>query len=376
MSRPLLRTGAGLAFLALAATQARAQGIQSLGAGTHFQGFRFERTLGIEVANLLLTPVAYRLRLGKSLDTDLYAAYARGAVQANNRVFTLSGMVDTRLRAVWQARPWAALTLAVNLPTGNATHDAGEARVASVLATDILGFREASWGTGFALTSGVAAAHRAGDWGIGFGFSYRLAGEFEPLADTAITYAPGDETRFRLALDRTFGQNKLTVGFTFQSYAQDQVDGRNLFQSGNRLRSDMTYAFRSGRSTWTAYAANIWRERGDVRLDIVDASGAVVGDTTFHTGWQNLFIAGLTGAVPVATGFNVRPAVDVRIQSREQTGGAGWLLAAGGDVPLRLFGTYDLFPRGRFLFGQLETDLGVARSLWGGELGITVRWAP
>lgn len=376
MPRPLLRTATALALLTLPAAQARGQGAQSLGAGTHFQGFRFDRTLGIEVANLLLTPVAYRLRLGQSLETDLYAAYARGAVQVDNRVFTLSGFVDTRLRAVWQLRPWAAVTVALNLPTGNATHDAGEARVASVLATDILGFREASWGTGFALTSGVATAHRVGDWGVGVGLSYRLADQFEPRADTAVKYAPGDETRLRLALDRTFGQNKLTLGFTFQSYAQDKVDGRNLFQSGNRVRGDVTYAFRSGRSTWTAYAANIWRERGDVRLDIVDASGAVVGDTTFQTGWQNLFVAGLTGAVPVVTGFNVRPAVDVRVQSREETGGAGWVLAAGADVPLRFLGTYDLFPRGRFLFGQLENEQGLSRSLWGGELGITVRWAP
>lgn len=376
MTRTWRGLAGALALLLAAAPQAAAQAEQSLGVGVHFQGIAFDKALGLEAANLVLTPVAYRLPLGPALQTDLYAAYARGAVEVANRTLTLSGLVDTRLRAVWQARPWAAVTVAVNLPTGNATHDPQEARVASVLATDILGFREASWGTGFALTSGVATARQLGEWGVGLGASYRLAGEFEPRTDTAFTYAPGDETRLRIALDRTFGANKLTLGFTFQSFTGDQVDGKNLFQAGSRLRGDVAYGFRAGGSTWTAFAANIWRERGDVRLDIVDAEGTVVGDTAFQTGWQNLVIAGLTGAVPLWAGYNLRPAVDFRLQSREEEGGAGWLLGAGGDLPLRLFGAYDLFPRGRFLFGQLEGEQGVSRTIWGGELGVTVRWSP
>ncbi|MBI4539231.1 MAG: hypothetical protein HY704_06970 [Gemmatimonadetes bacterium] len=364
-----------LVLLATGVRAALAQDGQSLGVGVHFQGIQFDRALGADVANLILVPLAYRLPLGERLDTDVYAAYARGAVEVGNQTLTLSGLVDTRIRASWQARPWAVVTVAVNLPTGNATHDPGEARVASVLATDMLGFREASWGTGFAVTSGVATAYRSGAWGIGFGASYRVAGDFEPRADTSFTYAPGDETRLRMALDRDIGQNKLTLGLTLQSYTQDKLDGRNLFQSGNRLRGDATYAFRRGRSTWTAYAADIWRERGDVTLDILGAGGAVVGDTTFHTGWQNLFIVGLSGATPLGN-LNVRPTVDLRVQAREDLGGAGWLLAAGGDVPLRILGEYDVFPRGRFLFGQLESDQGVSRSIWGGELGLTVRWSP
>jgi len=40
-----------------------------------------------------------------------------------------------------------------------------------MLATDLLGFREATWGTGFAVTTGIATARRGGQWGLGLGAS-------------------------------------------------------------------------------------------------------------------------------------------------------------------------------------------------------------
>lgn len=377
-----LRAGAvtvllvGLAFGGVAEpATAQEQPRHSVGLGAHFQGYNFNEALGADVANLLLFPVAYRLPLGDHFRTDVYSAWARGAVERGDRVFELEGLVDTRIRASYQLSSWAVVSFAVNLPTGNAEHDGQEALVASVLSTDLLGFREANFGTGTAFTGGLATVRRAGPWSLGLAGSYRMSNEFEPRADTTLNYEPGNEIRVRAALDRTVGEDgKLTVGFTFQNFDVDQVSGRNLFQAGNRFRVDATYNFRYGRSTWGAYVADLYREQGDATLDLVNSQGEVVGDTLITTGTQNLFVAGLAGSVPLTGSYRFRPSVDLKVQNREEGQGSGWVLGLGGDVPLRIFGSYDLFPRARFLVGQMEDAQGLPRGLWGAEMGLTLRY--
>jgi len=154
-----------------------AQTTRSVGVGVYFQGYTFDEALGARVANLTLIPVAASLPVGERLTLDLYSAYAHGSVEREGLTYTLTGPVDTRIRASYQVAPWAVVSAAVTLPTGNASHDAEESVVAAVLSTDILGFREASWGTGSAVTTGFATAYQAGAWGIGLGASYRLSGE-------------------------------------------------------------------------------------------------------------------------------------------------------------------------------------------------------
>ncbi len=368
-----------LAVGILSAGTLEAQGVQqSLGVSVSFQGLSFDNALGIDVANLLLVPIAYRFSVNEKFSADLYAAWAEGRVEREGKTFVLNGAVDTRVRLSYQASPWAVLTLGAALPTGNATHDTEEAVVASVLSSDILGFREATWGTGFAITTGVATVHRIGSWGVGFGASYRLADNFAPSADTAFSYSPGNESRIRVALDRNVGETgKFTGGVTFQTFQSDQLDGRNLFQAGDRVRVDALYAFRAGSSTWNAFVANLWRTDGDLSLQLIDDTGAVLGDSILSTGSQNLFMAGIGGAVPIGSTVYIHPMVDLRIQARNDDGfnaGSGWVLRAGADLPLRLFTSLDFFPRVRGLFGQLTAEGGQSEGFWGIETGATIRF--
>src|SRR5688572_17877824 len=166
---------------ALAVTPAAGQlSRQSFGAAVNFQGYTFADGLGVNSANLLMVPLAWELPLSRTLSLDAYAAYARGAAEIGDTVYNMNGFVDTRVRANWAALPWAMLTVGVNLPTGNATHTTEEAVVSNVLATEVLGFREAAWGLGFGVTTGVATAYQFGPLGVGVGASYRVASEFEP----------------------------------------------------------------------------------------------------------------------------------------------------------------------------------------------------
>lgn len=367
--------GAAVFAATVAAAPLHAQA--SVGVSLDYMGYSFDDGLGASAAQLFMIPVAVRLPITDAFSFDVYSAWAQGKVEREDVAFNLQGVVDTRFKASYQATPWALLGLGVTLPTGNSTHDGEEAVVASVLATDLLGFREANWGTGLQVVSSVATAIRAGQFGIGIAGAYSVNGEFEPSTELDLRYQPGNESRVRIGIDRNIGTNTFTAGATFMTYAHDQADGRNLFQSGNRMRFDATYAFRAGAGVWTVYAADLWRENGDLTLSLVDNQGALLGDTTLVTPSQNLLVAGLVGTVGIGA-WQFRPMVDFKLQQREEADGrdegSGWVLAAGGDFPMRLFGAYDFFPKARALFGSVKDPTGTGRSIMGVELTGTVRW--
>lgn len=338
------------------------------------QGYSFGSESGVESATLLLLPVAFTMPVSRGLTLDLYGAYARGAVNLENETHTLQGIVDTRLRASYAVTPWAVISAAVNLPTGNATHDSEEAIVASALSMELLGFREALWGTGFGFTTGVSTAGRFGNTGLGIGASYRVASEFEPSEEQAFKYTPGNEVRLRVALDQNVGtNNKLTLGVTFQNYAEDKVDGRNLFAPGNRIRGDLAYSFRtSPTSTWTFYVADVHRENGDVTLQLTQG-GTAAGDTTFAAGHQNMAVVGFAGAMRMGT-LALRPSADARLLTRESGEEEGWLAGIGTDIPFRT-GNTEVVPSVRLSYGQLEGASSDERNgFWGGEFGLMIRF--
>jgi hypothetical protein len=365
---------AAVGMLMLPAQPALAQQRAALAVGVIGQGYSYGSGFGVESTTLLMTPVAFTMPVNDKLTLDLYGAYARGAVNLADASHTMQGLIDTRIRASYAVTPWAVLSGSLNLPTGNSTHDNSEAIVATALSAELLGFREALWGTGFGFTTGLATAARFGNTGVGAGASYRVAREFEPSAEESFKYEPGNETRVRVAVDQNIGDNKLTLGVTFQNYSDDKVDGRNLFAPGNRFRGDVSYAFRtSPTSTWTVFLTDVVRENGDVTLRLVDTGGTIVGDSTFEAGQQNLAVAGVAGAMRLGS-LTLRPTVDARVLTRESGEDEGWLASAGTEVATRRWGR-EIVPSARLSYGQLEgprTD--TKYGFWGGELGVMVRF--
>lgn len=378
-----VRVAGGL-VAALSVTLSSLSAQSSVGTGVEYQRFTFDAGLGADAAQLLLVPVAVRVPVTQALSFDLYSAWAEGRVEVGDQVLKLSGPVDTGIRGAYQMTPWAMVTLGANVPTGVSEHDAEEALVASVLSTDILGFRETSWGRGFAVTSSVAVARQVGGFGLGLAASYSLRGKFNPNADvsttpadeSALEYQPGNERRVRLGLDRNFGNSTMTLGATFINYAHDEADGRNLFQAGNRFRFDATYAFRMGAGVWTLYAADLWRQNGDLSLTVLDSAGDSIDTAEVETPKQNLLIGGVTGSVSIGGGFVFRPHFDGRVQSRKDsagsTAGSAWLVGMGGDIPVRVFGN-DFFPKARVLLGKMKDPMEESISIFGLALSGTLR---
>ena len=351
---------------------------QTIGISTDYMGYTFDEGLGADAVQLFMVPLAVRFPVASRLTVDVYSAWAQGKVERGDTEFTLQGVVDTRVKVSYEVSPFALVSVGVSLPTGNSTHSAEEAVVASVLSADLLGFREATWGTGFSVTPALATAIRAGGFGIGLAGAYSARGEFEPSTDLDLRYQPGNESRLRVGIDRNIGNSTFTAGLTFMTYEQDLADGRNLFQAGNRMRFDATYMFRAGAGVWTLYAADLWRKNGDLTLSIVDDVNTVLGDTTITTAKQNLLIAGVVGTISVGGSYIFRPHIDFKYQAREEADGrdegSGWVVAAGGDFPVRLFGKYDFFPKARVLYGSIRDPLGEMANLMGAEFSATVRW--
>ncbi len=374
-----VRGVAGAIALATAVMASAVSAQITIGIGTDYMGYTFDEGLGATAAQLLMVPVALRLPLGDAIAVDVAASWAQGKIERDNTTFTLQGPTDVRLKLSWSATPWALVSFGASLPTGNSMHDGEEAIVASVLATDLLGFREATLGTGASLTSAVATAARVGGWGIGVAGAYSVRGEFEPSVDQDLTYQPGNETRLRVGLDRNIGNSTFTMGGTVMDYSSDLANSRNLFQAGRRMSFDATYAFRAGAGVWTIYAADMIRENGDLTLSIVDDLGSIVADTAITTAKQNLMVAGFVGSIGVGSGFVFRPHIDFKMQNRTEPDGSdegsGWMLSAGGDFPVRVFGGYDFFPKARLLYGSITNGAGDGINVIGAEFTATVRWA-
>jgi hypothetical protein len=69
----------------------------------------------------------------------------------------------------------------------------------------------------------------------------------------------------------------------------------------------------------------------------------------------------------------MRPTADVRMLTREEEGGEGWIAGIGTDLPLR-WGSFDVFPSARFLFGKLQAGTDATFGATGGEIGLSLRW--
>ena len=127
----MIRREAVLALaLGVLAQPATAQ--YTVGTGVDYMGYSFDAGLGADAAQLLMIPIAVRMQLTDALTFDVFSAWAEGRVERDNTQLTLSGPIDTNVKLSYQATPWAFITIGANVPSGNATHTAEEAVVASV----------------------------------------------------------------------------------------------------------------------------------------------------------------------------------------------------------------------------------------------------
>jgi hypothetical protein len=365
---------AALAAVALAALPiaAMAQGDVPVGSvrflsGFEARGLSFKAGLGLKSASEYAVPLGVMWTATPRLSFDFgvrYASASRTPETAGRPKATISGLTDAQLRGVFQLVPdVVVLTVSANLPTGKTKLTADELLAAGVVASELIPFPVANFGSGSNVTGGLAVAVPVGGWAVGVGGSYRLTSGYTPLAAIDSSYKPGGELRVRVGADRVVGQGRVSLGFTYSSFAEDEFGGSRLFQPGKRYITQGSWSFPLGNLGLALYAWDLYRDAGTV---------LVGGGTTEK---QMVLTGGVLASIQI--GRNVlRPQVEYRIQSIQSAGtsklsAAGHLLSLSARYQLSLGERYALLPAVRFDTGnQIYSGATIGFTGWGASMGL------
>lgn len=359
-----------LAALTVAApTPASAQapsGGTGIGSGITFQyiGFDNPATARFDNVSLLTVPLAGRASLGERVTLEVGGHWARGHLErADGSSTTIAGLTDATLSASLELGDGAAtITGIARVPTGETGYTLRELDVVGVVASDLFPFRISSWGTGGGFGVRAATTRPLGSADATLSVGYFRSGQFDPLEEQLVDYRPGDRLSARAALTFPLGQaGQLGLQGGFRSFADDELQGQDVFESGNRYDALATWSFPVGSDAGFLYGGYQRRSEGR-RLQLQEP-----------TAGQDLLLAGAGLRMQVA-GIRLRPSVDGRLVEREDGRSEGWGLRAGARAELPV-GEATVLPLVRGHVGNVSVDPrpGVDSAFLGFEVGATVR---
>ena len=358
-----------LIALALAPADLHAQGLDlpsvSTIAGTRFERYDFKDagTIGVERVSLLTIPLVAETRVAGRLRLRVAGAYATASLlRPDGSKSTLSGLTDTEVRAVLPLLgDWLSVSGVAVLPTGRQRLSGDELEVAAVVASDLLPFAISHWGSGGGVGGNVTVARRLGTVGLGVSGGYRASREYRAHDGEDAAYRPGDEQFVRVAVDRSFTAAKATLQVGAYRYTQDQLQGANLYRSGDRWQAIGSYALAGpGRSSAVVYAGVLHREKSS-RLS----------DLALGPPGQDLFLAGGGARIPIGRGAFL-PSADARAFRSSDGRGQGYGVGLGASAEWPV-GRTVLVPSARVRLGRVFVLDGVESPFTGTELGLTLR---
>jgi hypothetical protein len=177
-------------------------------------------------------------------------------------------------------------------------------------------------------------------------------------------YEPGGEVRVRVGADRIVGQSRVSLGFTYSSFADDEFGGSRILAPGNRYISQVSWAFPLGNVGVSTYLWDLFRAAGRVPL------------TNDVTEKQNIVALGAVASVRFGR-YQLRP----QIEYRKQIAGvsllehAGRLLSLGARVTVPVGEHFDLVPSVRFERGNVASA-GRLVVFTGWNAGVSLRLLP
>ncbi len=287
--------------------------------GVEYRTLSYGSGGGLGKVSELAVPLGFSAPLGSRLSFDIGTYFVR----AKSDSVTISGLTDVVLRSAFQIKPDVAIfTLAVNLPSGKHALDPSQNVLAGQVATDLIPFPVSNFGTGFNVTSGLALAKPVGPWALGLAGSFRYSGSYQPFTapnDTSLL-KPGGEVRFRVGADRIVGQGRMSLGFTYSTFSNDEYGGFS-HSPGSRIIPQASWSFPVGRSNLAVYAWDVYRR--------ADSAGATPKVNI------NTISGGALLAIPMGRN-SLRPQIEYRsstgsIQTNGTLFGAGVRYQITGD---------------------------------------------
>jgi hypothetical protein len=303
-------------------------------------GFAADRILQIAL------PLGAVFPVGKRLSFDVGSSYAVTKVNDATGDHSFSGLTDTQIRGSYVFGTDALVaSIMVNLPTGVETTTLGKFGISSAVSSNFLLFPVNSYGSGFSVTPGLAAATTAGSWNLGLAGSVRLSAKYNPFSDNpAASYKPGLETRVRAGADRLIGSSRLSLGFTFSTFSNDQLrgggfGGNGIYDPGNRFLVDASFATAAGSGSISFYGWDYYRTASN-------SSSSTISNR------ENVLTVGSSGSFPLAARIALEPLAEVRIWSPKV--GSGSLFGAGASLRVQVSPRVALVPGGRLDFGTIK----------------------
>jgi hypothetical protein len=367
VNAPARRLALAAAVLAAFPVAAFAQGDLPVGRLRFLTGFdvrsvSFKAGLGVKTISEMAVPLGVMYNASTRLAFDLGIRYASASRTPEGTAAkgTVSGPTDLQVRGVYQVVPdVVVLTLAANVPTGKTKLTADELPAAGAVASELIPFPVTSFGTGANVTTGLAVAVPVAGWAVGLAGAYRLSGAYSPMASVDSTYKPGGEVRLRVGADRVVGQGRVSLGFTYSSFSQDEFGGASIFQPGQRYISQASWSFPVGNLGLSVYAWDLYRTSGTVLL------------SSSATEKQNVLTAGLAASVQMGRSV-LRPQVEFRKHTAgvDKLEAAGQLLAFSARLSLPLSESFTLTPAARFDTGNVVSGATYSFTGWGLSVGI------
>ncbi len=325
--------------------------------GVEFRRYDFEDGASVDAIRQVAIPIAAVVPIGRRFSVDIGTYYASTFVYAGGSHESFNGLTDTQLRASYIfGNDVVVASVLLNLPTGDETTSIRKFNIASAASSNFLAFPVNSYGTGTSVTGGLAAAFAAGSWNLGAAVSVRVSSEYEPFTDAGsagVRYQPGLETRLRIGADRLIGSSRLTLGFAFSTFGNDQFSGlsgggggTSESSPGNRFLVQAALLAPVGSGVVNVYAWNFYR--------------AATSDLANR---ENIFTLGGSGSFRLGERLALEPLIEGRIWSPED--GNGFLVGGGTALRIDLTDRVTLLPGGRFDAGKIQGATGPKLTLTG-----------
>jgi len=354
---------------ALAASSLTAQVARpTVGGSLWLQSYSFGSSSNIGVKSLTQTSFNFSAAtpLGSYFSLGVSGAWAKGTMKPSTggQTSTISGLTDSQVSLTLSPNEFFKVSGVFVAPTGKETQTLDESIVAGAMASDLFPFKVSNWGSGGGGGVNASMVRPLGSVGVGLSVGVIAGRQFEPLDGGQFAYRPGTLVRIVGALDGTVGEaGKASFQLAYHKYGKDQIDGHNLFQSGDRLQALASLAFPvGGGASGITYLSLTHRQHSSLLASLPYAQD-------FPS--QNLFLIG--GGFRIPAGSAVwQPDASIRVLRSSNKAGQGFDVGLGTSVELRSGGTV-FAPAARIHFGQLQISSGSKGGLFAFELGMTAR---
>jgi hypothetical protein len=309
---------------------------------------------GISGVSQLSVPFTLALPLGGRASLTASGGYVRTELTASDTsepIEPVTGLTDAELRLQVALVPGRLLFIATGAaPTGQASVDARQTGVLTVLVRDVLGFSTRTLGSGGNYGAGLAAAVPAGSMAFGFAGAYTRFGTYEPVAGTDRRLQPAGEIRLRAGLEGPVGSSGyVRAAGIFSRRGRDEINGEAVVDPSSRVASYLSYDGRVGGGGFLAYAYDLYR-----------AGASLEGPALLPK--ANLFAAGLQLTLAIRRDTRLQPRVELR-RTDQATDGSdtlerlGTSFRFGADLRQRLGDRATLVLEGNGLRGTVASEI-------------------